>query len=207
MRFSGDGLKLPILLLLGTAGAIGIAIVLWLSPKLQEEQFLQQSQLYEDKERGFSFRFPNAWEFVSKLDLEYKNEKFLVGVQHPTTRSSAAGVIVEEKDPQKELKFDYKVFKESLEKQLSKLQDFKKLSIRQTERDGYPGIDISYTFKHPSKAYVRQRQLILFVEHSIYYLSGSATVENYPLYRRNLEGIFQSFHIIKKSPEITPVVK
>lgn len=206
MRFSGGRLKLPILLLLGIAGAIGIAIALWLPPKLQERQFLQQSQLYEDKEHGFSFRFPNAWEFVPKLDLEYKNEKFLVGVQHPTTRSSAAGVIIEEKDPQKKLRFDYKVFTEALEKQLSALPDFKELSIRQTVRDGYPGVDISYTFKHPSKAYVRQRQLIMVTEHSIYYLSGTSIVENYLAYKKELEGIFRTFQITKKSPEINPVV-
>lgn len=207
MRFSGDRLKPFIFLGLGLAGAAGIITTLWLLPKFQEKQFLQQSQLYEDTERGFSFRFPNAWELVPELDLEYKNEKFLVGVQHPTTKSSAAGVLIEEKDPSKELKFDYQAFRESLEKQLSTLPDFKKLSIRQTERDGYPGVDISYTYKHPSKAYVRQRQLILFAEHSLYYLSGGATIENYPLYRGNLEGIFRSFRIIKKSPEINEVVK
>lgn len=206
MRFSGDRLRPFIFLGLGLAGAIGILTTLWLLPKLQEEQFLQQSQLYEDTERGFSFRFPNTWEFVPKLDLEYKNEKFLVGVQHPTMRNSAVGVIIEEKDPSKELKFDYQAFKKSLEKQLSTLQDFRELSIRQAVRDGYPGVDISYTYKHPSKAYVRQRQLILFVEHSLYYLSGGTRLENYPLYRKNLEGIFRSFHI-KKSSEINPVVK
>lgn len=201
MRFSGDRLRPFIFLGLGLAGVIGIITALWFLPKLQEEQFLQQSQLYENTERGFSFRFPNAWEFVPKLDLQYKNEKFLVGVQHPTTRSSTAGVIIEEKDPQKELKFDYKAFAETLEKQLSTLPDFKELSIRRVERDGYSGADITYTFRHASKAYVRQRQLILFVEHSLYYLSGGATVENYPLYKKNLEGIFRTFHIIKKSPE------
>lgn len=201
MRSSGDKLRPFVFLGLGLAGAMGIIIATWFLPKLQEEQFFQQSQLYEDTERGFSFRFPNAWEFVPKLDLQYKNEKFVVGVQHPTTRSSAAGVIIEEKDPSKELKFDYKAFKESLEKQLSTLEDFKELSIRQAERDGYPGVDISYTYKHPSKAYVRQRQLILFAEHTLYYLSEGATVENYPLYRKDLEGIFRSFHVTKKSPE------
>lgn len=199
MRFSGDRVKRLIFLGLGAALAIGALTILWLLPKFQEEQFLQQSQLYEDTEHGFSFRFPKTWEFVPKLDLEYKNEKFLVGVQHPTTRSSAAGVIIEEKDPQKTLKFDYGAFKESLEKQLSTLEDFKELSVQQVMRDGYPGVDISYTYKHPSKAYVRQRQLILFVEHSLYYFSGSSTVENHPLYRKDLEGIFRSFHIKKSS--------
>lgn len=201
MRFSGDRVKRFISLGLGLAGVIGVIVLLWLLPKFQERQFLQQSQLYEDTERGFSFRFPKTWELIPELDLERKNESFLAGVQHPTARSSAAGVIIEEKDSSRPLKFEYRAFKESLEKQLSSLEDFKELSIRQTERDGYPGVDISYTFKHPSKAYVRQRQLILFVEHSLYYLSGSATIENYPLYRRNLEGIFRTFHIIKKSPE------
>lgn len=201
MRFSGDRIRPFISLGLGLLGAIGILTVLWLLPKLQEQQFLQRSQLYEDTERGFSFRFPNAWEFVPKLDLEYKNEKFVVGVQHPATRSSTAGVMIEEKNPSKELTFDYKAFKKALEEQLSALQDFKELSVRQVERDGYPGVDISYTFKHASKAYVRQRQLILFVRHSLYYLSGSAIVENYPLYRKELEGIFRTFHILKKSPE------
>ncbi|MBI2463043.1 MAG: hypothetical protein HYV65_02305 [Candidatus Spechtbacteria bacterium] len=187
---------------LGLIGAVGIFTALWFLPKLQEEQFLKESQLYEDTERGFSFRFPKAWEFVPKVDLEYKNEKFVVGVQHPATRSSAAGVIIEEKDPQKKLRFEYNAFKESLEQQLSTLQDFKELSIQQIERDGYPGIDISYTFKHASKAYVRERQLILFVGHSLYYLSGGTTVETYPLYRKDLEGIFQSFHMINGSSEI-----
>ena len=201
MRFSGDRLKRIIFLGLGIVGAIGILTVLWLLPKLQEKQFLKESQLYEDTERGFNFRFPNAWEFIPELDLEYKNEEFLVGVQHPTTRSSAVGVMIEEKDPLKDLRFDYKAFTEALEQQLSTLEDFKELSIQQTERDGYPGVDISYTFKHVSKAYVRQRQLILFVGHSLYYLSGGATVENYPLYRKSLEGIFRSFHIVKKSPK------
>lgn len=206
MRFSGDRLKLSIFLLLGTA-AIGIAIALWLPPKLQEQQFLQQSQLYEDTERGFSFRFPNAWEFVPKLDLEYKNEKFLIGVQHPATRSSAAGVIIEEKDPQQELKFDYQEFRKSLEQQLSILTDFEKLSVQEVRQDGYPGVDISYTFKHASKAYVRQRQLIVVTEHTVYYLSGTSLVENYRAYKKDIEGIFRSFHIIKKSPAINPVVK
>jgi len=201
VRFSGDRLKRIIFLGLGIVGAIGILTVLWLLPKLQEKQFLKESQLYEDTERGFNFRFPNAWEFIPELDLEYKNEEFLVGVQHPTTRSSAVGVMIEEKDPLKDLRFDYKAFTEALEQQLSTLEDFKELSIQQTERDGYPGVDISYTFKHVSKAYVRQRQLILFVGHSLYYLSGGATVENYPLYRKSLEGIFRSFHIVKKSPK------
>lgn len=202
MKFSGDKLQQSIFLGLGLIGAVGIFTALWFLPKLQEEQFLKESQLYEDTERGFSFRFPKAWEFVPKVDLEYKNEKFVVGVQHPATRSSAAGVIIEEKDPQKKLRFEYNAFKESLEQQLSTLQDFKELSIQQIERDGYPGIDISYTFKHASKAYVRERQLILFVGHSLYYLSGGTTVETYPLYRKDLEGIFQSFHMINGSSEI-----
>lgn len=201
MRFSGDKLRQFVFLGLGLAGAIGIITALWFLPKLQEEQFLQQSQLYEDKEYGFSFRFPKSWELVPDLDLQYKNEEFLVGVQDPARKTTAVGVIVEEKDPTKKLRFDYAAFVKSLEEQLSSLQDFKELSVREVNRDGYSGVDISYTFLHSSKANVRQRQLIFFKEGSLYYLSGGAIAKEYSIHRKELEGIFRSFRIIKKSSD------
>lgn len=163
-------------------------------PYLTTRQFEQSSSWYEDREQGFSFRYPKTWELIPKQDLEYRNEKFVVGVYTPTVPSTAVGVIVE---PRREgAVYESRSLARDIEATLSAtLTDFTMLKRRPIKRNGIVGTEIQYTFKHSSKNLVRQQQRVLVGKERIYYLSGTTLAKNFGTYQKEFKQIFRSLTV------------
>lgn len=150
---------------------------------------------YKDPEERFEFSYPNVWNIIPAEDLHTRNEKFVVGVMRMESPSTAAGVIIQKAPAGKTIDFQYQTFLEKIENDLRSLPQFKKISDRKIERNNISGIEIEYIQKNLDKVFVRQKQLIFVTPEAIYYISGSALVNNYDLYADELEVIFGSFQV------------
>jgi hypothetical protein len=183
-------------LLIALALIVGAGAVLFLPGYLEQREFLRNSKTYQDSANGFSFHFPQSWDLIPEKDLKGRNERFVVGVYRPDIPSTAVGVILEKRSPLAE--FDEQSFVKSLEEELAKnLKNFQEISLRRLKRDGYPAVDIVYTYKHLDKAQVKQRQLIAVAESTVYYLSGTSLVDNYSRFEKDIDNIFNSFRLSK----------
>lgn len=161
------------------------------------QQFINNSQYYEDADNNFSFRFPKTWESISKdADLASRNQQFLVGVNMVGEPSTAVGVIVQQRSNQDAM--DSKQFVQDIEQHLTtQFTDFQLIKSTTKSKNDMLTFDLEYTKKHVNKAYVHQRQRIIVTHKKVYIVSGSSLVVNYPQRKNDIHHIIDSFHILE----------
>lgn len=178
------------------ASLIGGGIFTGLRWKGQRD-FVQASTVYEDTANGFTFRYPVTWDVISKdTDLAYRNEKFVVGVQVVGESNTAVGVLVQPRSVHNIPKPD-DLLKEITQEFSAQLTDFKVIQSKAKQYDTYVTVDVRYTHKHRNAAYVQQRQRFLVTKDTMYIVSGTALLVNYPQRQRDINHTMDSFTIVE----------
>lgn len=162
----------------------------WLSYR----QFVANSQIYEDSENKFSFRYPEDWNLLSERDLKLRNKKFVAGVSRIRSADVAVGVIIQQNSGKT---FERERFVQALEENLSNLDHYERLNLKDVEVSGHKAVDITYSYKPENRAPVKQRQLIIITPDKLYYLSGGMAKTDPGQYWQQIKHVFQSFQIMK----------
>lgn len=180
---------------------LGVSVTLFFGLGWKDQQdFLKQSQLYEDTANGFTFRFPNTWDVIAKdTDLVVRNEQFTVGVNLVGEPSTAVGVIVQEHSTQDAV--DSEQLLTDIQQQLTaELTDFTLLKSKTKNYSTYSVLDIEYTHKQAAKTFVQQRQRIFVTDKNNYIISGTSLLVNYPQRKKDINHILDSFTLSAVTP-------